>query len=83
EFLVIHDDDDAWHRDFLKETVTFLNQNKNSIAVATNYTVVNEEIQKNQAIQINTENWLYCFKQIDIFALLQFNVLPQICLIIR
>lgn len=83
EFLVIHDDDDAWHRDFLKETVTFLNQNKNSIAVATNYTVVNEEIQKNQAIQINTENWLYCYKHIDIFALLQFNVLPQICLIIR
>lgn len=35
EFMVIHDDDDSWHPDFLLETVAFLKKNQNAVGVIT------------------------------------------------
>ena len=31
EYVVVHDDDDTWHKDFLSETVGFLEENKEDI----------------------------------------------------
>lgn len=46
KYIVIHDDDDSWKKDFLKETVRFLESKNNSIygGVITNTTKIIEEI---------------------------------------
>ncbi|WP_239326544.1 glycosyltransferase family 2 protein [Snodgrassella gandavensis] len=83
EYLVVHDDDDAWHPDFLKETVTFLNTEQQAVAVLTNCTIINEEIQEDQSTQLSTIQWPIWHDQIDITTLIRNNVSPPICLLIR
>lgn len=83
EFLVVHDDDDSWHPDFLLETVKFLQNNTNAVAVITNCIVIHEEIQNDIVKQLKTFEWGYWKDNIDITYLLKGNITPPICLLIR
>lgn len=47
DYIVIHDDDDSWHQDFLKETVSFLDKNNHYGAVTTRTIIVKEQIINN------------------------------------
>ncbi|NRG18538.1 glycosyltransferase [Rhizobiales bacterium] len=52
EYIVIHDDDDSWHCDFLKQTVEFLTSNSHVYdGVITKTTYVSEEISGNTIIE--------------------------------
>lgn len=83
EFMVIHDDDDSWHPDFLSETVSFLKKDTQAVAVITNCFVVHEEIQGETVKELAIFDWS-CWKDfIDIHYLLQSNVAPPICMLIR
>ena len=83
EYLVVHDDDDAWHPDFLKETVAYLNTEQQAVAVLTNCIIINEEIQEDKSIQLGTMQWSNWQDQVDITNLIRNNVSPPICLLIR
>ncbi|EJM99950.1 glycosyltransferase [Phyllobacterium sp. YR531] len=85
DFIVIHDDDDSWKPAFLKETVGFMmdSANRNEIAVATNYTVVNERIEGDQIIEESRYPWHLSDERIDIRQLLTANPYPPICLLFR
>lgn len=83
EYLVVHDDDDAWHPDFLKETVAYLNTEQQAVAVLTNCIIINEEIQEDKSIQLGTMRWPNWHDQVDITTLIKNNVSPPICLLIR
>ncbi len=51
DYIVIHDDDDSWHPDFLIETVGFLSQSENEykgVICGTDY--ISEEIVDNQVL---------------------------------
>ncbi|MEE9103052.1 glycosyltransferase family 2 protein [Pseudomonas nitroreducens] len=85
EFVVIHDDDDAWQPDFLSETVEYLKkeENKKFAAVATNCTVVMEEIADNKVIEHERMTWGYWKERVDLLDQLRGNNFPPICLLIR
>lgn len=52
EWIVIHDDDDSWHADFLKETSSFLRQHRGLYAgVITGTMYITEEIVGNTVIE--------------------------------
>ncbi|WP_416191930.1 glycosyltransferase family 2 protein [Neisseria sp. CCUG12390] len=83
EFMVIHDDDDSWHPDFLLETVAFLKKNQNAVGVITNCLVIHEEIHQDTVKELAVFEWGYWKDLIDIENLIQGNVAPPICLLIR
>lgn len=52
QYVVIHDDDDSWHQDFLKETIAFLHQNRHVYGgVVTKTLYVSEEILGDTVIE--------------------------------
>lgn len=83
EFMVVHDDDDSWHYNFLQETVNHLNSNQNAVAVVTKCLVIYEEINVDTVKQLRTEDWSHWQQTIDIGYLLRQNITPPICLLIR
>ena len=48
EYVVIHDDDDTWDSEFLKETVGYLDRNKNVKGVVTHSKKVYERVVNNE-----------------------------------
>ncbi|CAO3363225.1 glycosyltransferase family 2 protein [Azospirillum melinis] len=58
EYIVIHDDDDSWHPDFLKETVAFLDRNRHIYGgVLTHSTYISEEICGQSVVE--HDRWPY------------------------
>ncbi|ABV37613.1 glycosyl transferase, family 2 [Shewanella sediminis HAW-EB3] len=47
EYAVIHDDDDTWQPDFLKQTVDYLDENISNVGVVTHSIRIDEEITDN------------------------------------
>ena len=83
EYLVVHDDDDSWHPDFLKETVNFLSTSECAVAVLTNCTVIHEEIHNDIVKRISSSDWWYWKDTIDISMLLKGRVTPPILSLIH
>lgn len=83
EFLILHDDDDSWHPDFLKETVSYLQLDKDAVAVATNCLVINEQIQNETIKILEVTDWWFCKNYIYLNDLIRSNILPSISLLIR
>lgn len=83
-FVVIHDDDDSWHPDFLKETVAFLKktENRGYAAVATMKTLIYERIHNQLVFEENRAEG-FVPSRIDMASLLERNFMPPICLLIR
>lgn len=85
EYLVIHDDDDAWHPSFLEEAVSFLGEENNHrfAAVATNCEVVYEEIVNDSVVELERMPWSFWKERVDLMDQLRTNNFPPICLLIR
>lgn len=85
DFVVIHDDDDAWKPDFLAATVSYL-EDKNNLryaAVAANCEVVYEDIFGDQVIEQERCPWGFWKERVDFADQLRGNNFPPICLLIR
>lgn len=69
----------------LKRTVKYLNQDKykNYAAVASNCTVVFEQIKGDTVIETKREAWSYWREHVDYKDLLCTNLFPPICLLVR
>ncbi len=85
DYVVVHDDDDSWHPDFLKETVEFLERTENAVygAVAARCEVIHEEIVGNRVKTLFREPWGYWEERIDFMNMARANSIPPICLLIR
>ena len=85
DFIVVHDDDDAWHPDFLSECISFLEapENNRFAAVATSCEVIHEEIVGDAVIERLRMPWSFWKDRIDLMDLLRTNNFPPICLLIR
>lgn len=59
EFLVIHDDDDTWHPDFLLATVEFLRSERGLAfgGVITESVQIDEKIVGNEIHELKTQKW--------------------------
>jgi len=83
ELLVVHDDDDSWHPNFLLDTVNFLNDPENSDCrgVITYTNNVTEEIINNQIIHRNTQDFYSHYHpdtRVNFFRLLMQNTITTI-----
>jgi glycosyltransferase involved in cell wall biosynthesis len=85
EYVVVHDDDDSWHPDFLAETVAFLGAPANAryVGVVANSTVVQERIAQGRIVEERTEPWWGNSKHIDFRRLLVINAFPPISFVFR
>lgn len=85
EYVIVHDDDDAWHPQFLQQTVRFLESPANAgyVAVAARCEVIHEEIVGDEVIERRREPWSFWKPQVDLLDQLAGNRFPPICLLIR
>ena len=85
DYVVIHDDDDTWHPDFLSATVEFLNEpeNRDLVAVTTRCMLVRERVFENSVTILGREPWVYVDLIIDFPRMLKGNFIPPICLLFR
>lgn len=83
QFFVVHDDDDTWDEDFLSETVSYLERNSDSVAVATRLEVVVESVEKNNIVE--KSRWIYHPEQsvISVTNLLRANTTVPIATLYR
>jgi len=85
EFVVVHDDDDSWHPEFLESTVKFLSDPENShcVGVTTGCVVVQEQIIDDSVEEIARIPWVYNNSLIDMAEILKENKFPPICFLFR
>lgn len=85
DFVIIHDDDDAWKPQFLEKTVAYLNapEHSQTIAVVTNCILVHEKITDSSSIEIKRDLWPEARDLYNIKDMLIINRFPPICMLIR
>jgi glycosyltransferase involved in cell wall biosynthesis len=85
DYVVIHDDDDSWHPDFLSATVEFLDvpENRERVAVTTRCMLVRERVSQNSVSVHSREPWIFVDSIIDFPRMLKGNFIPPICLLFR
>jgi glycosyltransferase involved in cell wall biosynthesis len=85
EFVVIHDDDDSWHPDFLEETTMFLADpvNRHCVGVTTGCRLVTEQIVDDQVEELGSSEWIFNRSLTDFSAILGGNTFPPICFLFR
>jgi glycosyltransferase involved in cell wall biosynthesis len=85
QFLVIHDDDDTWHPDFLTQTIRFLadHNNRRFVAVAARPILIHEKIDGKDVFELKREEWDAWVPMLDMAHILCRNAIPPICLLIR
>ncbi|MFD1510551.1 glycosyltransferase family 2 protein [Lacimonas salitolerans] len=84
EYVVIHDDDDSWHPDFLKETVTFLRQNRKVYSgVITKTLHVSEEILGHSVIEHGRRPYMDWVQNVQISEMVIGNFFPPIAFVFR
>ena len=85
DYIVIHDDDDTWEPDFLKETVAFMEGEKGRIydGVITQSTYVSEEVTPEGLVihgRAPYQNWV---KNVHIMEMAIQNFFPPIAFLFR
>ena len=86
DFIVIHDDDDSWHPEFLEETIKFLQapENERYAAVVTHCTEVYERmIGNDEILEEHRRSWMQNRQFIRLNQMIQGNEFPPIALLIR
>ncbi len=85
EFVLIHDDDDSLHENFLQETVTFLNSpgGKRYGGVITHSLYVSEEIRGNQIIEHTRVPYRDWVRNVQLAEMVCENFFPPIAFIYR
>ncbi len=85
EFIVIHDDDDAWHEEFLKETVTAFEELNlpNVGAVVTHSLSVNETIEGDSITEHSREPFNDWVEHVTLWRMAAGNFFPPISLLIH
>lgn len=84
EYVVIHDDDDSWHPDFLQNTVRFLNNNhKVYDGVITKSLYVSEEVVDNTVVEHGRTPYNDWVQNVEIAEMLTTNFFPPIAFVFR
>lgn len=73
EYIVVLDDDDTWEKDFLYESISFLDNDSNYDGVVTQTTLINEYVNNNKIVEISRKVFNPRLKKINKFYLLRCN----------
>jgi len=85
DYIVLHDDDDTWHPDFLSETVAFLDAPENAAygGVATFNDEVRERAEGDGYVEVSREPFLREVHHIAFVELCRRNLFPPIAYLYR
>lgn len=83
QYLVIHDDDDSWHPDFLSECVSFLDNETNYGGVVTHTTQITEELHSDSVKEIKRIPYNAGLLSVYLIDLAQVNRFPPISFVFR
>lgn len=83
EYVVIHDDDDSWQPDFLKECIGFLDSNKRWKGVISHSVKVIERVEDDKIIIEKQEPFNFDLKTISFFKLAAHNLFSPISFVYR
>ena len=85
DYIVIHDDDDAWHPSFMGRCLAYLEDSKNAsaVAVAANCVLVKEYIDGDFVVEVGREDWGFWKNSISAGSMFHTNSIPPIGLLIR
>lgn len=83
EFVVIHDDDDTWDPDFLKETVAALDADASAVAVAVKTPIVFERVDRDRIVETGRGTWDPPGDIVTLFDMLMANRVVPISLLVR
>jgi len=82
EYIVMLDDDDTWHKDFLKLTVNFLEES-DFFGVVTASEIVNETYENDKIIFVDRKPFLSFVHEIKLFSMLGGNQFPNMAFLYR
>lgn len=84
-YIVIHDDDDTWHPDFLLETVSFLESPEGQVfgGVATGVEYVSEEIRGDEVVVHDRYPYLDHVRRVEFAELMAQNIVTTISFLYR
>ncbi len=80
KYIAIHDDDDSWHPDFLKETVNYL-EKTGEMGVWVKTQKVIEKIEKDKIKILSKSPWRPEISDMDLFKVCQQNFAPPISML--
>lgn len=84
EYVVMHDDDDTWNKDFLKKTIGYLNSNKEAMGVITHSNKVYEKVINNEIKIKNIKKFNTDLKGvISIYDMIKNNLFSPISFVYR
>jgi len=83
KYVAIHDDDDTWHKDFLKLTVDYLDNNEEIGGVVVRTDKIIEKIKNDKIIQISKKPYMPELKSISLYQQCFENLLTPISFIYR
>jgi len=86
DYLVIHDDDDSWHPDFLAECVAFLEKNAalpHLAGVVAHSLRIAERIDGDRIIEVAREPFNTWVKAITLYRMAACNMFPPISFVFR
>lgn len=83
EYVVIHDDDDTWHEDFLKQTVGYLDDNQNIGGVVVRSDKIIEKSKKGHLKQVKRTHYIPEMKAVSLYQQCFENQLTPIAFVYR
>lgn len=83
EYIVVHDDDDKWHADFLQRTVEFLDGHPEISGVTTRTDIVFEEINGSTITEVGSERFNPELTSINLLDMLTINRFVPISFLYR
>jgi len=83
DYIVIHDDDDSWEKDFLENTVNYLDLNKEYGGVVTHSNYILEKVEKDQVEIISSTPFNEDLKFISLYEMAIENRFPPISFLFR
>ncbi|MGH7156942.1 MAG: glycosyltransferase family 2 protein [Candidatus Saccharimonadales bacterium] len=83
KYIVMLDDDDTWHKDFLETTIGYVDANTDCFGVVTASEVVYETIENDKVSFVKRESFLPEIKSINLFSMLGGNQFPNLAFLYR
>lgn len=80
-YIAIHDDDDAWHPEFLQQTTALLDAGQHGVIVSTDR--IEEEIHNDTVVELFRERWLPHLRTLRLYDLTNDNFAVPISFIFQ
>lgn len=83
DYLILHDDDDSWHPDFLEKTVAYLDEHPEAGGVGTRTAVIFESIHGEEVREHSRQILAEDLHEVTLRDILRANYVPPIALLFR